>query len=381
MSDYYRIKRYCLKTDILTNKNRVVLLKDCGEFVKELLNLIEEARENIIIEFYEIASDSFGLKISELLIKKARENVKIKIIYDSLGSILTDSAFFKRLKENKIEVAEYHPVNRFYSVHKFFRRNHRKMIAVDDRKAIIGGFNLSLDYVPYDLGGANWKDNGVAIEGESVDMLYRLFYETWDEIKKTHTEYITSKPFDKNFSVPLIVLSGSGLRKFYSIRRNYKYAIDNSRNYIYITNAYFLPDRLIYRKLVQAVRRGVEVKIIVPKKTDHPYVRLASLAMFPYMIKNGIEIYEWQGEILHSKTAVIDDFWVSIGSHNLDHRSLHYNLELNVNIFDENIAIEARTSFLKDLSNCKKISLEDYQKRNLSSKVLSQILYLFRSWL
>ncbi|MEA3306414.1 MAG: phospholipase D-like domain-containing protein, partial [Elusimicrobiota bacterium] len=177
------------------------------------------------------------------------------------------------------------------------------------------------------------------------------------------------------------LVSASGIRDRMSIRRSYKYAIEKAKDSIFITNAYFLPDRIIYRKLVKAAQRGVDVRIIAPFNTDHPYVRWASWALYGKMIESGIKIYEWQGAILHSKAAVIDGQWSSVGSHNLDHRSLYYNLELNINVFDEKFGNSMKDVFLEDLKNSRRIALADCKNRRLLSKIAGRALYFLRSWL
>ena len=125
----------------------------------------------------------------------------------------------------------------------------------------------------------------------------------------------------------------------------------------------------------------MDVRIIVPLKTDHPYVRWASWAMYAHMLKNGVKLYEWQGEILHSKTAVIDGLWSSVGSHNLDHRSLHYNMELNVNVFSGEFGSGLKQLFMEDLKNSKEVTLAAARARPLLSKAASKLLYFFRYWL
>lgn len=378
--DLYNIKKYCLKPENLIFNNSVSVLKNSDVFFEKIFEIIEKAQKRIIVEFYEIADDKIGREFAERLKSKAKSGVEVFLIYDSIGSILTSSDFFRDISKSQIKVREFNPVRIYRPYWKWIRRDHRKIIAVDDKIAIVGGFNISLDYAPRKMGGKNWKDCGVLLIGEAVKKIVSVFRDTWVELGGENFELLNEK-IQVSENIPVSIVSGSGIRNFLSIRRGYKYAIDNARDYIYITNAYFLPDKLIYRKLVKAVLRGVKVKILTPYKTDHPYVRIASWAMFPYMIKHGIEIYEWQNEILHSKTAVIDGYWVSIGSHNLDHRSLHYNLELNVNIFDEKIGKEMEKNFLEDLQNSKQITLKDCKERILSSKILSEILYLFRSWL
>jgi cardiolipin synthase len=177
------------------------------------------------------------------------------------------------------------------------------------------------------------------------------------------------------------VLSASGMRNSRSIRRSYSFAIDRAKKYIYITNAYFLPDRFVYRRLIRAVRRGVDVRIIGPYKTDHPYVRWATWSIYPHMIKNGIRVYEWQGEILHSKTAVIDGVWSSVGSHNLDHRSLQYNMEVNINVYDREFGSGMERVFMEDLANSKLVTLADTRNRPFLAKAAGKALYMIRSLL
>lgn len=377
MVDLYKVKKYCLDPNSIVYASNIKILSNSLEFFENFISMIKFAKESICIEFYEIASDKFGVLIREELYKKVREGVKVRIIYDSIGSRLSAKSFFDDMKKKGIMVIEYNPIRIFSSIRKWFKRDHRKIMIVDFKKAMVGGFNLSLDYIPYEFGGSNWKDFGVCFEGEAVFRLSEIFKKTW--ISSGGDDFEIKKTDGGN--IPISFSWEFGIRDLHSIRRSYKYAMDNAKDHIYITNAYFLPDGLIYRCLRRAVIRGVDVKILLPYKTDHPYVRLASFYILKNLIKHGIEIYEWQKEVLHAKTCVIDGFWCSIGSHNLDHISLHYNLELNVNIFDEKIGNDMKKIFEEDLKNSKKMSLDDIKKLPLSTKIASSFLYMFREFL
>lgn len=380
MIEDYRLKKYCLDINSVYRQNRVELLLESKKFFEKLFEVINGAKESLIIEIYEFADDAVGKKVADILKKKASMGVRVRIIYDSIGSWFSDRNFFSDLKKSGVEIAEYNPASKFYNFKKFFRRDHRKIVAADCFSACIGGFNISLDYAPPSMGGREWKDSGLYVEGKAVLGLFEIFEETWSKIKNIKPQMPCNLK-ESNFDSVVSILKGSGLRNYFSIRRNYKYAIDAAVEEIFITNAYFLPDKIIYRRLIHAARRGVDVRIITPGKTDHPYVRIASWALFPGLVKNGVRVYEWRGKILHAKTAVIDGFWVSVGSHNLDHRSLHYNLELNANVYDEKIGKQMRDAFLKDLENCEPITIEKCKQRSLGLKLLSYFLYLFRSWL
>lgn len=375
--DLYHIKRYCFDPSMLFKARDVRILDTSNLFIEEIFNSIKNAKKTILIEFYEIADDKLGIDIQNILIDKSSKGVDIKIIYDSIGSRNTSKEFFNNFKKHGIKVIEYNPIKLFTSFRKWFRRDHRKMIIVDFEKAIIGGFNLSLDYAPYNMGGRNWKDIGISFKGKAVSEISKIFLQTW---LKSGGDYFDIKE-NEDGEIYVGIAYEFGITNIHSIRRSYRYAMDNAKDFIYITNAYFLPDKTLARCLKRAVMRGVDVKIILPYKTDHPYVRLASFTILRDLVKHGIKVYEWQGEILHAKSAVVDGFWVSLGSHNLDHISLHYNLELNINIYDENIGLKMKEIFEKDLKNSLELSYEKIKRMPLSMKVASQFIYLFKDFL
>lgn len=376
--DLYRIKKYCMDPSSIVMADNIKLLNNGDIFFPALFKIISEARKSILIEFYEIADDDIGERLKKILIEKVKKGVEVRVIYDSIGSRFSSKAFFLELAHNGIKVIEYNPIKILGSVRKWFRRDHRKIVVVDFEKAIIGGFNLSLDFAPYSMQGKNWKDFGVYFEGEAVYTISSIFRKTWTE---EGGDFFDIDGSDVKGKTPVSVAWEFGIKNIHSVRRTYKYAMDNAKDYIYITNAYFLPDGLIYRCLKRAVIRGVDVKIILPLKTDHPYVRIASLSIIKHLIKHGIKVYEWQGEVLHSKTAVIDSIWTSIGSHNLDHISLHYNLEMNLNIYDENIGLNMKEMFENDLKNCRELTLEHIKSLPVSTKIMSQFIYLLRDFL
>ena len=376
--------RYSVSTQDVIEGNEAVLLKDGEEAFPALLSAIGGAREFVLLEFYAFADDSIGRAVADLLREKARHGVAVYLIYDSVGSILTDREFFTGLAAAGVKVAEFRPVIYWKPYWNWIKRDHRKTVCVDGRCAFVGGFNITESDAPKSMGGRGWKATLTRVSGPVVAGVEKIFWEAWGASTPLSGPADPCLPLsdparagDKRVSV---VYAG-GIRNVRSIRRSYRCAIDRSLEYIYITNAYFLPDRLVYRRLIQAAQRGVDVRIIAPRDTDYPYVRLASWAMYGHLIKNGVKIYEWQGSILHSKTAVIDGLWASVGSHNLDHRSLHYNLELNLNIYDRVFGAAMMRAFREDLKKCRLITLDDVRGRPFTAKAASKFLYLFRSWL
>ena len=375
--DLYHIKKYCSDPSLLIRAGNIRVLNSSDLFMNSIFKMIESSKRSLFLEFYEIADDGVGLKIQELLLNKAKEGVEIRVIYDSIGSRNTSKDYFERYRRGGIKVIEYNPIRIFTSFRKWFRRDHRKIIVSDSREAIVGGFNLSLDYAPYSMGGRNWRDIGISFDGQAASEIAKIFRDTW---VRCGGDYFDVEHNDEG-DVYVTLAYEFGIANIRSIRRSYRYAMDNARDFIYIINAYFLPDKPLAKCLKRAVMRGVDVKIIVPHKTDHPYVRLASFTILKDLIKNGVKVYEWQGEVLHAKSAVVDGVWVSLGSHNLDHISLHYNLELNVNIYDEKIGMEMKEIFEKDLENSSQLTLEKIRNMPISMKLASEVIYLFKDFL
>lgn len=384
MQEKEKWRRYCVSPQEAVDGNEVQLLKDGDEAFPALLSAIGGAREFVLLEFYAFSDDSIGRTLGDLLREKARQGVAVYLIFDSVGSILTDRGFFAWLAAAGVKVAEYRPVIYWKPYWNWIKRDHRKTVCVDGRCAFVGGFNVTESDAPKSMGGRGWKATLTRVSGPVVAGVEKIFWEAWTASTPLSGPAEPCLPLSepaKAGNKRVAVVYAGGIRNVRSIRRSYRCAIDRAEEYIYITNAYFLPDRLVYRRLVQAARRGVDVRIIAPRDTDYPYVRLASWAMYGHLIKNGVKIYEWQGRILHSKTAVIDGQWSSVGSHNLDHRSLHYNLELNLNIHDAAFGAVMARAFREDLKKCKLITFEEVRNRPFISKAVSKFLYLFRSWL
>ncbi|OIO04889.1 MAG: cardiolipin synthase ClsB [Elusimicrobia bacterium CG_4_10_14_0_2_um_filter_56_8] len=384
MQEKVNWKRYCLSPADALDGNEVVLYNDGEEAFPALLAAIRSAKKFVLLEFYSFADDFIGRAFSKLLREKAREGVAVYLIYDSVGSILTDRGFFTELAAAGVKVAEFRPVIYWKPYWNWIKRDHRKTVCVDGKWAFVGGSNITESDAPKSMGGRGWKDTQARVSGPATAGIEKIFWDAWAASTPVSGPEEPCLPVSRPAKAGnhrVAVVSAGGIRNVRSIRRTYRYAIDRAVEYIYITNAYFLPDRLVYRQLIKAAQRGVDVRIIAPRDTDHAYVRWASWARYGHMIKNGVKIYEWQGPILHSKTAVIDCLWSSVGSHNLDHRSLHYNLEVNLNVYDRVFGAAMTRSFREDLKKCRLVTLNDVRRRPLTAKAASALLYLLRSWL
>jgi cardiolipin synthase len=371
---------YCIDPRRASPGNSARLLRDGEDAFLSLLKAINEAEKSVLLCVYSLADDATGMRFQSALRAAAARGVEVYLVYDAVGSIESARDFFEEMEHAGVHVAQYHPLVPWKPYWNWFGRNHRKLLVADDR-AFICGFNMTGDYAPKSWGGRQWRDTGVEFSGPEVAQAREMFWESW---RRCGMGMPSQKPAAQTAacgSLWLSVVSSAGLGRRNRIRRGYSYAIAKSQKYIFIENAYFLPGSFIYNGLIAAVARGVRVAIIIPSQSDHPYVRWASWAILGRLLKSGVEIYEWLPSVLHAKTAVIDGEWSTVGSQNLDHLSLHYNMELNVNVYGAEFGEQMRTMFEEDLKHCRRITLDEWNATPWLFKAASRVLFLFRNML
>ena len=373
---------HALDTPELSDQNGAKVLRDGREAFPEMLRAIAGAARSVLVEMYTFAEDSTGRRFAEALKERARAGVRVRVLYDGVGCVETSRSFFEDMRRAGVRAIEYHPLMPWKPLWGWFFRNHRKLLTIDGRIAFTGGLNLSDHDAPPEWGGHGWRDTEVRLEGPCAASLEELFWATWRKAGGESDPEPFPKPAGPRAgSLRVRVVSSTGFLKRHSIRRSYMRAIDSSKSFIGFMSAYFIPGRSVYRRLIKAAARGVRVAVIVPQETDFPWVRWASWALFGRLLKGGVEVYEYQGRVMHAKTVVIDGLFASIGTHNLDHRSLHFNLEVAVNIFGSEFGALMTRLFEEDLTHCRRVTFEDLKSRSLAQKIASLVLYAFRSWL
>lgn len=363
--------------------NRVRILKNGSEAFPVMSDAIENAVETINLEFYKIVSDKTGWEFARRLVKKQEDGCTVRIIYDAIGCIDTEERYFEYLRTGGIQLLEFHPVFPWTGRHwGWWHRDHRKILIVDGKIGFVGGINLTDEYAGTDSGGSGWRDTDIMIEGPAVKELQKLFLSTWNQ---NAGELLGGENFfyhlKSDGDVALKIIGSKERKNRRAIRKAYIQAIKNAEKYIYIANAYFVPDMGIMRALKNARSRGVEIILILPKKSDVIPVKYASNSLYSKLLRWGIKIYEWQGTVLHAKTAVIDGLWSTVGSFNIDRRSFTHNLEVNVAILDEGFGKQMQNMFFEDLKNCKEVLYEKWKKRPAKQKILEKLFYLIRHWL
>ena len=376
----------------LTKGNKVTLLVDGQATYAAMFKAIESAKDHVNMESYIIEDDEIGQKFADLLLKKQRQGVQVHIIYDSLGSVLTPDAFFQRLREEGIQVVAFNPLNPLTAGKKWGltpHRDHRKILIVDGKVAIIGGVNISNVYssTPFKRGKnekvpIHWRDTDVQIEGPAVAELQKLFLDTWmmqREAKPALRDYFPA-PQEEGSALVRVIGStpGESNRVPFIV---YVSAISLAERSIHLTNSYFFPDEQIIKALTDAARRGVDVKLILPGITDSLLALHAQRSYYSELLRAGVQLYEHSDALLHAKTAVIDSVWATVGSTNMDYLSLLNNNEVNAIILSKDFAAEMEKMFSGDLANSKEIHWEEWKKRPLLPRTREWFVSLFVRWL
>jgi cardiolipin synthase len=344
--------------------DRVRLLRDGREAFPAMLEAIDAATREVLLEMYWVGADAAGEAFRAALVRAATRGVLVRVVYDALGSMAISLEWWKMLTDAGGEVIEFHPLSplrRDFRMHLVEQRNHRKVLVVDGVLGFTGGINLSIEWLPEEQGGHGWRDDMIAVEGPTAQELRTLFY-------RTRRRFVREPyPADmiavtRDHSRPVWVLASRALPKR-QLHREYVMRIKKAKRNIDLANSYFVPDRRVRLALVRAVARGVRVRVLVPERGDVPVVHFAVEAMFDTLLRRGVEIYSLPGPMLHAKTAIIDDEFTTVGSYNLDERSWRKNLEVNLAVLDAPFARYVRSWFERDLARARRVDLATWRTR------------------
>ncbi len=361
-----------------TDGNKVTLLWKEQESFQIIFDSIKSAKELICLAFYIFRDDETGKELAEILKQKALEGISVYILYDHFGSLFTPMKFWKSLREAGIQIRASRPFKWTSPLH-YVHRDHRKLIIIDGEIAFTGGLNIANEYRGYHIlkKKRGWRDTGIFLEGPIAEKLMEEFSRSWIVWKGTPIAFQkTIAPVKEGLPVlPIFASSARGRRQ---MRKLIYYSINNARESICLTTAYFTPSRRMLQILENAVKRGVEVKLLLPGKSDVSAAHYAGRAFFSKVLRSGVRIYNYHGEILHAKTSVFDEQWSIIGSANLDFQSLRRNDEGNVGIIDSEFGQQMAGIFNEDLKKSEEITLTDWLQRPLIDKIKEHFYALFR---
>lgn len=357
--------------------NRAQLLVDAGAAYPAMMRAIEEARHHVHLEFYIVQPDEIGRRLRDALERKAREGVEVRVVCDGLGSLHLPGDFWRPLVAAGGEAAVFRPVGRTLArLHHRDRadfRNHRKLLVVDGIAGFTGGINVGREYLGLDPTMGHWRDTHVGIHGPAVLSLQAAFAEDWVTAtgRLLDDARYFPDPAGRDDGPYVIQVIDSGPDRSYSpIAHVFVHAYALARERIWVTSPYFVPTPAVEHALIGAALRGVDVRLLLPLRPDHPIAMAAASSYFPPLLEAGVRIFRYRRGFMHAKTLVVDDWVSAVGSANLDMRSFHLNFELNAFVFGSEFAGAMAAQFERDLGQAQETGLEHEQGLGVTARVL-----------
>lgn len=382
ITGYSDLVMYNLETmgAVLTDDNDLTIFSDGNAKFEALLEDIRGAKEFIHFQYYIIKNDMVFARIREELVKKAREGVEVRILYDAMGCRFVSRKFWRELEKAGIKTAEFFPAVLRKLHLRMNYRNHRKIVVIDNKIAYVGGFNVAKEYVGVDEKFGYWRDTHMRIVGTAVLGLSVRFLLDWNYAAKENL-FAESKYMDgyasgkKDYCEIQIISSGPDSME-QTIRDNYVRLIHKAKKNIFIQSPYFIPDEAMMSAFLVAIYSGIEVNIMIPCKPDHPFVYWATYSYIGDLVMAGANCYTYNNGFLHAKGIIVDEKVFCYGTANMDIRSFALNFEVNALVYDERKAREMAELFREDLNYCKKITKDDYAGRNPSIRIKEQVCRL-----
>lgn len=361
-----------------TADNDVDIYPESNMFFNSLLEELKKAEEYINIQFYIFKDDRIGKEIIEILKEKAKAGVEVRLLYDAVGGRNLSKKAVKEMKAAGVQVANFFPS--FLNIINFNLnfRNHRKIVVIDGKVGFVGGFNVGDEYLGRDPKFGEWRDTHIKLTGSCVIDLSLRFLLDWRYTTKENLDlakYFSKQREKSDGNVGIqIVSSGPDITELDEIKYGYMKIIQKARDYVYIQSPYLILDKTLMETLKVACLSGVDVRIMIPSKPDHPFVYWASYSYAGELLDYGAKIYTYgEDAFLHAKTIVSDDSIASIGTANMDIRSFELNFEVNAFIYSEEKAKEQRMIFERDIEKSREITKEIYESRSTYIKIKESI--------
>lgn len=352
---------------VLTYDNDVRILINGEQKFAQLRTDLKNARNHIHLEYFVLVDDELGTEIIDLLCHKAQEGVNVRLIYDDVGSTISRETKAK-LRHSEIVYFPFMPVMFSNSTSKFNYRDHRKIVIIDGKIGYVGGINLEKKYDNSYDNERYWRDTHVRLEGNAVGSLQSSFLLSWEFVSETKLtiDHSLFPDYTTETGDPVAVqIAASGPdTDWANIMEALFAAINGARDYVYITSPYLVPNDQIITALTTAARSGIDVRIIIPYRSDSLGAQYASDSYIEQLLQSNIRIFRYTKGFVHAKTMVIDDLFATIGTANLDYRSFSINFEINALFYSKSTARELKKVFLEDLKDCEKVALARWQERS-----------------
>lgn len=359
----------------MQQQNEWELYSANGDVWHAMLADCAKAKESIVLEQFIFFKDEYGQRLIDICKDRARNGVKVRFLWDAAGSFtLWGSNTAEELKESGIELLFWKTlIPGYFRVPNFrfwYFRNHRRTLVIDGKVGYTGSICVNDAF-------KNWRDTNVRIEGPVVTEMEKAFEQMWMRANKIKNIKHLHSPFKAEFKY-LTNYPAPGRRHIYTELIK---ALREAHDHVYITTPYFVPTHRLYRTLKAASKRGVDVRLIIPEKSDHYAIDIGARAFFKTLLQSGVRIFLYQGNMIHSKSVTIDDTWATVGSMNLDSASLLYNFEANIVTTNDKFSKELKEHFMNDLKESKEVNLKEWQNRFFLEKIPEMLIHLVRKFL
>jgi cardiolipin synthase A/B len=353
------------------------VLNNGAAFYAAELEAISKAHASVHLEAFILHVTPIGERFLDALTERAQAGVKVRVIVDAVGSMLTPDRFFRRLRAAGGEVSWYQPL-RWYTLKRYNNRTHRELLVIDGKTAFVGGAGIGSAWDQGQHGRLPWRDTMVRVDGPTAAALQTVFVENWLESSGEILADEMAFPVGNRFEMPtvsgerlsLVVASSPTAGRGARARILFQLLIAAARNSICINSPYFLPDHALRRELLNAAARGVKVTVVLPGKfNNHLIARYTSRRYYGELISGGVDIFEYQPGMIHAKIFIVDDLWSVVGSTNFDSRSFELNDEVNLAVMDRAITARLTADFEHDLQLSKRISFDEWLRRPLVERV------------
>lgn len=382
------VKRMLVEAGVsITDGNQVKLLKSGREKFDDMFVEIMKAKHHVHLEYFNFRNDSIANELFNILAKKAAEGVEVRALFDDFGNMSNNqplkNSHLKKLRRQGISIYRFDPI-RFPYINHVLKRDHRKIVVVDGKVAYMGGMNVADYYINGTEVVGKWRDMHMRVEGPAVSELQKIFLDMWKVVTKENLMQEPAyfpEPVSVRDSVEMAIVDRYPGRTPELIRHAYVSSINAAEHKIQLINPYFVPTHSIKKALKKAIDRGIEVEIMISSKSDIPFTPDASLYFAYKLVKRGAKVYLYNGGFHHSKIMMVDDSFCTLGSANLNSRSLRYDYEVNAFMFNEEVTDELIQMFEDDKLSSTPLTKEVWKQRTPWKRFVGWFANLFAPFL
>ena len=369
---------YTTNQSYVLHGNSVEPFINFDDMLEHMLADMDNAKKHIHFLFFKFEHDAIGDRVADMLIKKAQQGLEVRVMYDDIACFTVSKKFYKRMAENGIEVTPFARVYIPFLTRNTNYRNHRKIVVIDGEIGYLGGMNIAERY-SVGVHGGIWRDTHMRLQGPAVSELQTAFLVDWQfaSEKFVHEDKYYPKVASAG-NIDVQIATSGPMDKWDVNVHGFIEAITQARKYVYLQSPYFLPTETLLYAMHNAAMAGVDIRLMIPIRGDKGILPpLASRSYIRTILNSGVKVYFYDNGYLHAKTIVADDNMASIGSTNIDFRSLEQDFEVNAYIYNQDFAKQMKQIFIDDMKYCKEIKLEDWKNRPKIEKIKESFARLF----